>query len=47
MFHSPKHFSEPESMIPERWLDDPRFESDAKAALQPFSVGARDCIGKK
>lgn len=36
-----------EKFIPERWLDDPRFAGDAKRALQPFSVGPRNCIGKK
>ncbi|KAH7006917.1 cytochrome P450 [Ilyonectria destructans] len=46
MFHNPKFFKDPESFIPERWLGDPRFDGDQKKALQPFSVGPRDCIGK-
>ncbi|KAH7142216.1 cytochrome P450 [Dactylonectria macrodidyma] len=46
MFHSPKYFRDPESFVPERWLGDPRFDSDQKNALQPFSVGPRNCIGK-
>ncbi|KAL1897469.1 hypothetical protein Sste5346_004207 [Sporothrix stenoceras] len=46
MFHNPKFFKDPESFIPERWLGDPRFDSDQKVALQPFAVGPRNCIGK-
>lgn len=44
---SPAHFREHDGFHPERWLDDPRFESDKKAAAQPFSFGPRNCIGKK
>lgn len=36
-----------DKFIPERWLGDPRFDSDRKDAFQPFSHGPRDCIGKK
>ncbi|KAH7142783.1 cytochrome P450 [Dactylonectria estremocensis] len=46
MFHNPKYFKDPESFVPERWLGDPRFDSDQKNALRPFSVGPRNCIGK-
>ncbi|KAF9891541.1 hypothetical protein FE257_004008 [Aspergillus nanangensis] len=46
MFHHPNHFAEPEAFIPERWLGDPKYENDKRMVLQPFSVGARDCIGK-
>ena len=45
--HSPKNFALPEEFVPERWLDDPRFANDDKQASQPFSMGARNCIGKK
>ncbi|KAJ4250217.1 hypothetical protein NW762_012032 [Fusarium torreyae] len=45
--HNPDHFALPDEFIPERWLDDPRFSNDAKRALQPFSMGPRECIGKK
>jgi cytochrome P450 len=45
--HNPDHFALPDEFIPERWLDDPRFANDAKRALQPFSIGPRDCVGKK
>lgn len=47
MFHNPDFFQDAESFIPERWLGDPRFDGDQKAALEPFSVGPRNCIGKK
>ncbi|KFY72655.1 hypothetical protein V499_07239 [Pseudogymnoascus sp. VKM F-103] len=45
-YHTEKNFREPNSFIPERWLGDSRFASDAKDVLQPFSVGPRNCIGK-
>ncbi|KAL2218231.1 benzoate 4-monooxygenase cytochrome P450 [Thermoascus aurantiacus ATCC 26904] len=51
-FHAESNFAEPESFIPERWLDDnknnssDRFASDCKEALQPFSYGPRNCLGK-
>lgn len=46
VYHNPDHFAMAEEFIPERWLDDPRFAGDAKRALQPFSIGPRNCIGK-
>ncbi|KAF3803795.1 Isotrichodermin C-15 hydroxylase [Colletotrichum gloeosporioides] len=46
VFHNPDHFTLPDSFIPERWLDDPRFSGDRKEAFQPFSVGPRNCIGR-
>ena len=51
-YHSPRNFADPDSYQPERWLaaghplHDARFDTDDKAALQPFSVGPRNCIGK-
>ncbi|KAM7187771.1 hypothetical protein V8F20_010828 [Naviculisporaceae sp. PSN 640] len=48
MTHSTKYFTDPEEFIPERWLaDNPRFPNDTLEASQPFSVGPRNCIGKK
>ncbi|KAM6529442.1 hypothetical protein FALCPG4_007578 [Fusarium falciforme] len=47
LFHNPNFFKDPESFIPERWLDDPSFSGDQKAAFEPFSTGPRNCIGKK
>ncbi|KAK0375357.1 cytochrome P450 [Colletotrichum limetticola] len=46
VYHNPDHFAMPEEFIPERFLGDPRFANDAKQALQPFSIGPRNCIGK-
>lgn len=51
-FRNPKHFKEPNSFIPERWLPashpfyDERFKNDNQAVFKPFSTGPRDCIGK-
>ncbi|KAJ3944105.1 uncharacterized protein N0V96_005629 [Colletotrichum fioriniae] len=47
VYHNPDHFALPEEFVPERFLGDPRFANDAKQALQPFSIGPRNCIGKK
>lgn len=45
---SPANFSQPDSFIPERWLnEDFRFVLDDKSVLQPFSIGPRNCIGQK
>jgi cytochrome P450 len=33
--------------VPERWLGDPKYADDARAVLQPFATGPRNCIGKK
>jgi len=48
MFRSADHFAPPEEFIPERWTEnDPQFQNDNKATLQPFSYGPRNCIGRK
>ena len=47
MFHSFRNFEDPDSFIPERWLKDPKYAGDDRTALQPFSFGPRNCIGKK
>jgi cytochrome P450 len=47
VFRSSDNFKFSESFIPERWLDDERFKDDKKDALQPFSFGPRNCIGRK
>ncbi|KAF5007928.1 hypothetical protein FDECE_5844 [Fusarium decemcellulare] len=46
VYHNPEHFAQPDDFVPERWLNDPRFENDAKRAMQAFSMGPRECIGK-
>lgn len=43
---SERNFAQPDSFKPERWLGDERFASDKRDAFQPFSVGARNCLGK-
>ncbi|RHZ70708.1 hypothetical protein CDV55_104320 [Aspergillus turcosus] len=44
-YHNPDNFKRPNEFIPERWISD-EFASDNKAALQPFSFGPRNCLGK-
>ncbi|OJJ99047.1 hypothetical protein ASPACDRAFT_120148 [Aspergillus aculeatus ATCC 16872] len=44
--HSSDNFTDPERFIPERHLGDPRFANDSKTAMQPFSFGPRNCIGR-
>ncbi|KAF2497637.1 cytochrome P450 [Lophium mytilinum] len=46
MYSCEKVFRDANSFIPERWLGDQRFETDDKFALQPFSYGPRNCLGK-
>ncbi|KAJ5507005.1 hypothetical protein N7527_009148 [Penicillium freii] len=46
-FRSSDNFSRPDEFIPERWLGDERFPKDNLDVCQPFSVGPRNCIGKK
>lgn len=45
-YRSPLNFKDPESFIPERWFPGTGYEDDKKEALQPFSLGPRNCIGK-
>ncbi|KAF1983382.1 isotrichodermin C-15 hydroxylase [Aulographum hederae CBS 113979] len=46
-FHSALNFAQPDSFIPERWLnEDASFANDKKAVCQPFSVGPRNCVGR-
>lgn len=48
----PKLWHRSESFLPERWLADAGtdtsspFFSDARHALQPFTVGPRNCLGQ-
>ncbi|KXJ94060.1 cytochrome P450 [Microdochium bolleyi] len=43
--HSADNFRDPDSFIPERWIDE-AYRSDKKLASRPFSLGPRGCIGK-
>ncbi|CVK85157.1 hypothetical protein FPRO06_07670 [Fusarium proliferatum] len=43
---SSRNFAQPDEFIPERWLGDERFAHDKRDGFQPFSIGARNCIGK-
>ncbi|KAI3401428.1 hypothetical protein diail_10862 [Diaporthe ilicicola] len=47
-YHSEDNFVKPFEYHPERWLNDdnPEFAKDRKEALQPFSFGPRNCIGR-
>lgn len=46
IYSSAKYFKDPLEFRPERWTGDERYADDNRAAMQPFSVGARDCLGK-
>ncbi|KAH0349680.1 benzoate 4-monooxygenase cytochrome P450, partial [Aureobasidium melanogenum] len=46
IYQSTTNFRSPASFVPERFLGDPKYANDNFAALQPFSVGPRNCIGK-
>lgn len=46
LYHNEKMFSDPFNYYPERFLDDPRFGSDRREALQPFHLGPRACLGR-
>ncbi|KAF5974269.1 cytochrome P450 monooxygenase [Fusarium coicis] len=46
MFYNPKFFKDAEAFVLERWLGDPKYEDDKRVAVQPFSVGPRNCISK-
>ena len=46
-YRSKTNFKNPDSYVPERWLDDQDYVSDHKNVFQPFSYGARNCIGKR
>ncbi|KAI8633029.1 putative cytochrome P450 monooxygenase [Xylariaceae sp. FL1651] len=44
--HDERFWTEPEKFAPERWMDDPKYKGDQLDAMQPFSVGPRNCIGR-
>jgi cytochrome P450 len=45
-YQSTANFRNPGTFVPERFLGDPEYANDNFAALQPFSTGPRNCIGK-
>lgn len=49
LFRSMDNFTDPDSFIPERWLEtrDAIYQADRRDALMPFSTGPRNCIGKR
>ncbi|KAG9190207.1 averantin hydroxylase [Alternaria panax] len=46
MNHSERNYKDPELFVPERWLGEERYKDDNKSALNPFSFGPRNCLGK-
>ncbi|KAH6647193.1 cytochrome P450 [Truncatella angustata] len=44
--HDPNHWTKPMEFHPERFLNDPIFKGDKLDAMQPFSMGPRNCIGR-
>lgn len=40
------NWRDPDSFVPERWLNDPKYKSDNRASFAPFSLGSRNCIGR-
>ena len=45
--HDPNNFTDPMSFHPERFTGDSAFKDDKMDAMQPFSLGPRNCIGRK
>lgn len=43
-YHSPLNFHSPNAFLPSRWLEE---SNDRREALQPFSMGPRNCIGQR
>ncbi|KAI1352187.1 cytochrome P450 [Xylaria sp. FL0043] len=44
--HDERYWTEPEKFAPERWMNDPKYKNDQLDAMQAFSVGPRNCIGR-
>ncbi|KAI0845098.1 cytochrome P450 [Daldinia vernicosa] len=44
--YNPQFWKNPLKFAPERWLDDPEYKDDQQDAMQPFSTGPRNCIGR-
>jgi cytochrome P450 len=46
-YQSEHNWKEPQRFVPERWMGDAEFAGDNRDVLQPFSIGPRNCIGRK
>lgn len=46
MYHSPHNVDDPFAFKPERYLEEGRSPKDHLEAIQPFSLGPRNCIGR-
>ncbi|KAI0525454.1 cytochrome P450 [Xylaria bambusicola] len=44
--HDEHYWTAPQEFSPERWMEDPKFKDDQLDAMQSFSVGPRNCIGR-
>ncbi|XXG95002.1 hypothetical protein Hte_001262 [Hypoxylon texense] len=44
--HDSHFWTEPDTFAPERFMGDAKFKTDQLEAMQPFSVGPRNCIGR-
>lgn len=46
MYRSSRHFTNPNTYAPERFLGVEEYANDKRSIIQPFSVGPRNCIGQ-
>jgi len=46
-YHSADNWTKPFEYRPERFTGDAEFASDKTDVLQPFSIGPRNCVGRK
>lgn len=47
LHRNPDYFSHPDNFIPDRWVQDSKFEKHNTAAFIPFSIGPANCVGKQ
>lgn len=45
--HSESNFCDPFKFAPERWMGDPAYQHDIRDAMQGFSLGPRNCLGRR
>ncbi|KAL4993171.1 cytochrome P450 [Aspergillus recurvatus] len=45
-YRNPQYFKNPDQFVPERWTGSEEYASDHRKALQPFSFGPRNCLGR-